>query len=118
VYVHISHLQLAITDSQTQVGGMVFPIMLRRLFESVGFAWAVRIFGFICLACCVVATVTVTSKLPTRKPDPWIDVSSFRDIPFVFLAIGSVLVFIGKLFFQHLTPSISSCDDIITGRDI
>jgi len=66
-----------------------------------GFAWGVRITGFICLTCCAIATMTVTSRLPRRKPGPWIDVSSFRDPPFVFLAIGSVLVFIGMLIFQH-----------------
>jgi len=66
-----------------------------------GFAWGVRITGFICLACCVIATMTVTSRLPRRKPGPWIDVSSFRDPPFVFLAFGSVLVFIGMVIFSH-----------------
>ena len=75
--------------------------MLRRLFASVGFAWGVRISGFICLACCVIATFAVTSRLPTRKPGPWIDYSSFRDLPFVFLAIGSISVFIGMLSFQR-----------------
>ncbi|GCE99935.1 putative monocarboxylate transporter [Zygosaccharomyces mellis] len=33
------------------VGGVIFPIMLRRLYEEVGYPWAIRILAFLFLAC-------------------------------------------------------------------
>jgi hypothetical protein len=99
--------------AQKQVGGVVFPIMLRRLFATVGFAWGIRIAGFVCLACCVVATLTVTSRLSTSKPDSHDHVPSFKDAPFILLAIGSTLVFIGIILFSIVIPLKSHLDIIL-----
>ncbi|KAH3898982.1 related to Probable transporter MCH4 [Saccharomycodes ludwigii] len=33
------------------IGGIIFPIMLRKLFVELGFEWAIRILGFISLGC-------------------------------------------------------------------
>lgn len=70
--------------------------MFRRLFAEVGFSWAVRISGFISLACCTVAIATVTSRRePTRHQGPWIDGRIFKDMPFILMVAGSVLVCLG-----------------------
>ncbi|KAG2747225.1 hypothetical protein P692DRAFT_20875825 [Suillus brevipes Sb2] len=47
--------------------------MLQQLFNKVGFGWAVRISAFVCLACGIIATALVSSRLPKRKPGPWVD---------------------------------------------
>ncbi len=75
----------------------MYPIMFKQLFDKVGFAWAVRISGFISLACCIVAVCTVTtSQPPVRREGPWLDSSHFRDIPFVLVISGSVFVCLGE----------------------
>ncbi|KAF2731604.1 MFS monocarboxylate transporter-like protein [Polyplosphaeria fusca] len=48
------------------LGGVIFPLMLQRLFPSVGFAWATRILGFIFLFCCTFAILLIRSRLPPR----------------------------------------------------
>ncbi|EIM79592.1 MFS general substrate transporter [Stereum hirsutum FP-91666 SS1] len=80
---------VGIAVAGSSVGGVVFPLLLQRLFNEVGFPWAVRISGFVCLACGVVACLTCTSRLPPKKPGPWIDVASFRDVKFMLFSIGS-----------------------------
>ena len=56
------------------LGGVVFPLMLERLFEEVGWAWALRVQGFIFIAVFAVANALIRSRLPpkpggTVKPD-------------------------------------------------
>jgi len=49
------------------IGGIIFPLMMQKLFPSVGFAWATRILGFILVFLLVIANLLVQSRLP-RKP--------------------------------------------------
>lgn len=49
------------------VGGAVFPIMLRKLYSSVGFVWASRIFGFLLAFLDLCALVLITPRFPPRK---------------------------------------------------
>ncbi|EGW33408.1 monocarboxylate permease [Spathaspora passalidarum NRRL Y-27907] len=56
----------AMACSIATIGGLVgascFAIMLQKLYESVGFRWAIRIQAFICLACMSVAIVLVRER--------------------------------------------------------
>lgn len=70
-------------------GGIIFPLMLQRLFPTVGFAWATRVMGFIFLGLLIVANVLIKSRLPPKPggsvlPDPRI----FRDFAFFLTTIG------------------------------
>ena len=47
------------------VGGIVFPLMLQKLFPLVGFRWACRILGFIFLFQLIIANLLVRSRLPS-----------------------------------------------------
>ncbi|KAI0823271.1 MFS general substrate transporter [Trametes gibbosa] len=87
---------LGIAVAGSGAGGVVYPIMYQQLFNKVGFAWTVRISGFISLALCGVAVVTVTSRLATSQHDaPWFDPRLFRDAPFRLVVVGSVLFSFG-----------------------
>lgn len=83
------------------IGGIIFPLMLQRLFPMVGFAWATRILGFILLLLLGVANLLVRSRLP-RKPLPNFrsiapDFSAFKDPPFTLVTIGIFLMEVRKL---------------------
>ena len=83
-------------DSHLLIGGVVYPIMLRRLFLVCGFEWGIRISGFICLALCSVACCTVTSRLHRiESTAPWFQMKHFRDLKFMLLVIGSAFVSLG-----------------------
>ncbi|KAA8571113.1 hypothetical protein EYC84_000462 [Monilinia fructicola] len=78
------------------IGGIIFPLMLQRLFPTIGFAWATRILGFILLFLLILANLLVQSRLP-RKNLPSLgsilpDLNAFRDPPFFFLTIAIFLL--------------------------
>lgn len=78
------------------VGGVVYPIMLQRLFLMVGFGWGVRIAGFICLALCSLACCMVSSRLECRRSThPWFDMQHFKDDKYLLVIIGSMIISIG-----------------------
>ncbi|KAI0671247.1 MFS general substrate transporter [Trametes maxima] len=87
---------LGVAIAGSGVGGVVYPILYQQLFNKVGFAWTVRISGFVSLALCGVAVATVTSRLSKPQDDaPWFDVKVFRDASFRLVIAGSILISFG-----------------------
>jgi MFS family permease len=64
-------------------GGMIFPIMLNRLFGLIGFGWAVRCFGFMALALLVLAERLLKKRLPPKDSANFFEPSELKDIVFV-----------------------------------
>jgi MFS family permease len=53
----------------SSLGGVIFPIMVRRLIEEIGFGWAMRTCAFLVLALSTVASLTIQSRIaPTKAP--------------------------------------------------
>ena len=79
--------------------------MLENLFTEVGFAWTVRISGFISLVCCAVATGTITSRHRAQISDKKPIAACINDMKFLLLAIGSGIASFGKdsSHYSHLT---------------
>ncbi|QLQ80873.1 hypothetical protein HG537_0E02280 [Torulaspora globosa] len=86
------------------VGGAIYPLMLKKLYKEVGYAWAIRITGFICLACLIVSTTLCREReLVQKKPFKsktelmkWYVSSSlnwryFLEWKFLFAALGASL---------------------------
>jgi MFS family permease len=78
------------------VGGIIFPLMLQRLFPLVGFAWATRIVGLILVVLLGLTNLLVRSRLP-RKPAANLrsvtpDLTVFKDLPFTFVTVGIFLM--------------------------
>lgn len=48
-------------------GGVLFPLMMQSLLPRVGWAWSVRILGFILAALCAVSIAFCRSRIPPRK---------------------------------------------------
>lgn len=64
-----------IASTAGSLGGVIFPLMLQSLFTRVGWAWAIRVLGFLCLALTVAANFLIRSRLPPKEgasvhPDP------------------------------------------------
>ncbi|KAJ8521691.1 hypothetical protein ONZ45_g1640 [Pleurotus djamor] len=99
VSTHFKHLQataLGLVAAGSSLGGVIYPIMLRHLFDSIGFGWAVRVFGLISALCCITAVLTVTTRLPPKqRKGLCVQFSGFKDVRFVLLTIGSAFVALG-----------------------
>ncbi|KAK9455430.1 major facilitator superfamily domain-containing protein [Dipodascopsis uninucleata] len=65
-------------------GGVVFPLVLQSLIKKIGFAWAIRSIGLICLLTSFLATLLIRSRFKGKSTDSAvIDLSAFKDIRFV-----------------------------------
>lgn len=87
---------LGITVTGSSLGGVIFPIMLSRMIrsESVGFAWSVRIVGFVILAMMVIAILTTRERLPPRHGSIFI-LSAFTKVPYILLIAGIFFMTLG-----------------------
>lgn len=83
-------LAMGITASGASLGGVIFPFMLKRLFNSVGFSWAVRIESFLTLGLLIIANIFVKSRLP---PPGWtkgrqiFDFAALKEPVFCFVMV-------------------------------
>ncbi|CDR44264.1 CYFA0S14e01464g1_1 [Cyberlindnera fabianii] len=53
------------------LGGIIMPLMLRNLYDTTGFQWALRITGFFCMACLIISLTFTKERLhpETEKID-------------------------------------------------
>lgn len=92
------------------VGGTIWPLVLRALYSSVGFGWAIRIVAFICLGTLILSTVLVKLRfrrsifdgapgtLKTRMAARYFfEFSAFKEPSFAFLVAGVFLTEIALL---------------------
>ncbi|KAK8136714.1 hypothetical protein PG984_004654 [Apiospora sp. TS-2023a] len=86
-----------IVNSGSSLGGVVLPIMMSRLFKTIGFGWTIRAVGFIFLALCTVSCATVKTRLkPTPKTVSAGDyIRHLKDPRLVFTILGGFLFFWG-----------------------
>lgn len=84
------------------VGGIFIPIMLRKLYEEVGYAWAIRILALLCALCLSISAIlTKERQKPVAEPFQsskqlikWYYESSFNwryfmEGKFLFTALGA-----------------------------
>jgi MFS family permease len=79
--------------SGSSLGGVVLPIMMDKMINSVGFPWMMRTMAFMFLVLLGVACFTVKSRLPPR-PRPFVFmeyISGLREIPILITVIGFFL---------------------------
>lgn len=92
---HRRGVALGLATTGGSLGGVIFPIMLRRLYTSVGYAWAIRIYGFICLALYIASLLLIKPRLekaPLKlSMNSIIDLKSLREARFAWLVLGNFL---------------------------
>ena len=75
------------------VGGVVFPIVLPRLFDAVGFKWATRIAALVLAVLALVANLLIRSRLPPVKGGTvWPDFRIFGNRAFALTTAGVFFV--------------------------
>ena len=75
------------------VGGVVFPLILQRLFVTVGWGWALRIQGFIFLIFLIIANLCIRSRLPPKPNSTSMpDFKILRSPSFALLTVGTYLM--------------------------
>jgi MFS family permease len=89
-------LAVGLSTTGNSAGGIIFPIIVQQLLPKIGFAWTVRVLGFVNLVCLVLVIAFMKPRLPPRKSGPVIEWSAAKDVPYalfvlaVFLMIGAI----------------------------
>jgi MFS family permease len=83
--------------SGSSLGGVVLPIMMDKMIQSVGFPWAMRAVAFLFLFLLTIASLTVKSRLPPN-PRPLVladYLKGFKEPAYVLTTAASFLFFWG-----------------------
>lgn len=81
-------MALGIVTCGNSAGGIIYPLVIRQLLPQIGFAWTVRVLGFINVVCLGVVIAFMKPRLAPRKAGPLIDMDAFHDLPYVLWALA------------------------------
>jgi MFS family permease len=109
---------LSIATTGGSVGGIVVPLMLRGLYSSVGFVWAIRILAFFSLFCLSWSLLIAKERFRAepQKIHNWkeftktyiidlFDYNAFKEPRFVFCSLGVALAECGLIIASIYYPS-------------
>lgn len=88
----------SIATTGGSVGGVIFPVLLRKLYAELGFQWAMRVFALMCLFCLISSTLIIKERLYSVKSENEnsystffkniFDFKAFKDPKFIFCCLG------------------------------
>ncbi|RMZ78043.1 hypothetical protein DV737_g3999, partial [Chaetothyriales sp. CBS 132003] len=84
-----------IAASGSSVGGVIYPIVFRRLLPQIGFPWATRVLGFMSLVTLWFSVWTMKPRYLPKGRRKMFDWSAFREIPYLCFTLGMFFAFIG-----------------------
>jgi len=79
-------------------GGMVFPVIVQQLLPKIGFAWTVRVIGFVTLFNFAIVIAFARTRISPRTTGPLIEWAAFKELPYVLFTTGSFLFYLGLYF--------------------
>ncbi|KAF8323963.1 MFS general substrate transporter [Clavulina sp. PMI_390] len=80
----------------SSIGGVVFPLAVKRLLEDVGFKWTMRITGFMLIFTFTLANLLVKKRLPPKNVKGGLfNFAIFLNPAFSLFATGCLLGFLG-----------------------
>ncbi|GJE90694.1 MFS general substrate transporter [Phanerochaete sordida] len=80
----------------SSTGGVIFPIVVHNLIDSVGFKWTMRVVALILLCFLTVTFFTVERRLPPKPdPGPLINVREFRSLTYSVYCLSGFVTFLG-----------------------
>lgn len=84
-----------VAASGSSIGGIIYPIVFRRLQQSVGFGWATRVMGFIALVTLSFSVCVMKPRIKPRGRRKLVDLSAFTELPYLLFCFAMFLAFIG-----------------------
>ncbi|KAJ5719791.1 MFS general substrate transporter [Penicillium malachiteum] len=105
-----------IAATGSSLAGIIYPIMMRRLFVSMGFPWAVRVLAFLMLGCLVICCVIMRLRPRPRQLTNLIDFSHFYDRSYMaFVAAFALMissVYVPFFYIQKYALKLGIDDDM------
>ena len=108
-------LAIGLAAAGSSFGGVIYPIVLFRLIDRLGFGWSVRVIGFIAFGTLLVPITVMKLRVKPPQARKLVDWSAFTDVPFMLFAVTCLIGFMGLytiLFYlsyyaedQHITDT-------------
>ncbi|TVY13420.1 Aspyridones efflux protein apdF [Lachnellula arida] len=86
---------MGLAASGSALGGVVYPIVLYRLIDQVGFPWAIRISGFISLATLLIPISILRLRVKPPKARALLDFAALTDVTYMSFVLVSLIVYMG-----------------------
>ncbi|KAI9795931.1 MAG: hypothetical protein M1833_006579 [Piccolia ochrophora] len=87
-------LATGIAASGSSVGGVIYPILIKQMIQSIGFAWAVRTMAFVMFITIAIALSLLRPRLPPRKSGPLIIWAAIKEPAYSSFIFGLMLAFL------------------------
>ncbi|KAF3917186.1 hypothetical protein ABW20_dc0104443 [Dactylellina cionopaga] len=83
--------------SGSSVGGIIFPILTRKLIPALGFRYTMIVNSFIVLSLLILSNLILSPRkdIPPRRKGPLIDLNSFKDPTYMLFVFGMLAAFSG-----------------------
>lgn len=94
-FTNLRPIALGIGASGAAVGGVILPITFRSLVSRIGFDWLNRVFALFTLVTSASAVIVLWPKSPIPPRRGFLDLSAFKEPPYILLCIGLFLVELG-----------------------
>lgn len=78
--------------SGSVTGGVVFPLVAQSALPRFGFAWTVRIIGFVMLFNVAVILTLARTRIAPRRSGPFLELGAFKELPYTLFAISAFLI--------------------------
>lgn len=88
-------LAVGLAAAGSSFGGIIYPIVLYKLIDQVGFGWSVRIMGFIALATLLVPIAVMRIRVKPMQARSAVDWSAFTDVPYMVFTVATLVGFMG-----------------------
>ncbi|KAG0651908.1 Aspyridones efflux apdF [Hyphodiscus hymeniophilus] len=88
-------LAVGLAAAGSSLGGVIYPIVLFRLLDRIGFAWSVRVIGFIALGTLLISITVMKMRFKPPKARAIIDWAAFTDVPYMAFVVTSLIGFMG-----------------------
>ncbi|KAK1570247.1 major facilitator superfamily transporter [Colletotrichum navitas] len=98
-------LALGISSCGAPIGAVLFTVIARQMIEKPGHQWTLRTMGFLILADSIVIFLIARPKAATRKGGPLLELSAFKELPYLLFTIGMFFALLGVYFAYYYVPN-------------
>ena len=84
-----------IAASGSSFGGVIYPIVFRRLEQQIGFGWATRVIGFISFVTVWFSVLVMKPRVIPKNTRHLTDLAAFKELPYTLFCIAMFFGFIG-----------------------
>lgn len=85
-------IAIGLATTGSAIGGMIYPVMVQQLLPRSGYAWTMRALGFIQFGSLLICFIGSKPRIKPRTAGPIVEWASFKELPYLFFAIGMFFV--------------------------